>query len=394
MILKNYGISATAVEAFLSSNDPYITIHDGYTDFGTIASGDTASNTSDPYSIEAAAGAPGGHLADFMLVANSQGAYSDTSNFSICIGKFNYIVWDPSPDMSSGPIIDATLQTLGYSGMFSQTLPVTELDRYTAVFVSVGMYGDNYVIENGSPEAVALVDFLNSGGRMYLEGGDVWYWDPQVMNGYDFGPLFKINATADGSSDLVTVFGQSSVFTAGMNFSYSGENSYVDQISSESGGMLIFQNSAPVYDCGVANDAGTYKTVGVSFELTGLVDASPPSTKETLVDSIMHFFGLSVGVQENPLRAISAPKVYSLSQNYPNPFALETTISYALPKISDVCISLYDAAGRRVKKLVQEQQLPGYYTIQIDGGEMKAGIYFIRFTAGDVSLSHKCIIIK
>ncbi|OQX50746.1 MAG: hypothetical protein B5M53_11830 [Candidatus Cloacimonas sp. 4484_209] len=78
-----------------------------------------------------------------------------------------------------------------------------------------------------------------------------------------------------------------------MSFSYSGENNWIDHISPMGSGFLIFENSSPAYDCGVANDAGTYRTVGTSFEFGGLTNGSPPST-------IMHFFGIFVGAEEKP----------------------------------------------------------------------------------------------
>ena len=391
--LKNFGVSATNVEGLLLTDDPYITIHDSISVFGDIAPGDTANNEADPYYIEAASIAPTGHIADFTLIANSTGGYSDTSYFSLCIGKHHYFVWDPTPDQSSGPVIDATLKSLGYSGNFSQALPVIELDRYMAVFVSCGIYSSNYIIQNGSAETNALVNFLNSGGRMYLEGGDVWYWDP-LYGGYDFGPLFGINPTADGSGNLVTVNGQSGTFTEGMSFSYTGENSYIDHISAISPAFLIFRNSSPVYDCGVAYDAGTYKTFGTSFEFAGLVNGSPPSTKETLADTIMHFFGLYVGVEDKPATDFNLPKVCALFQNYPNPFSKETTFKYSIPKASYVNVSLFDVSGRCIKRLVNERQRPGYYTLRLDGSELNTGIYFVRLQSDNFSLSRKCIIVR
>jgi hypothetical protein len=392
-LVRNYGTAASNVSGTLTSSDPYITIHNGSSAFGNIASGDTASNTSDPFSVEAASGAPTGHMADFMLVADAQGGTSDTSYFSVCIGRFHYFVWDPSPDMSSGPGIDGALKAAGYSGMISQVLPVTTLDSYSAVFVSVGIYADNYTIENGSPEAIALVNYLSSGGRMYLEGGDVWYYDPLYMNGYDFGTLFGINATSDGSGDLQVAQGQTGRFTDGMNFSYSGENNFIDHISPTGSAFLIFANSSPVYDCGVANDAVSYKTVGTSFEFAGLVDGSPPSTKEALADSIMRFFGLGLAVEEEPATE-RYPQAYHLSQNVPNPFATYTTITFAMPRTGFVTVRLYDASGRVVRSMVEEVRSAGFHSLTIDAETLLPGIYFIKLQTPETTLSRKCIVIK
>jgi len=390
--LRNFGVSATGVEAVLHTNDPYITLHDSISGYGDIASGDTANNEVDPYSVEASPISPTGHIADFSLIATSSGGYSDTSHFKLCIGRYNYLVWDPTPDQSSGPIVDATLKSLGYSGKYFQTLPLTELNSYVTIFISCGIFSSNYVIENGSPEAIALVNFLNNGGSMYLEGGDIWYYDPQY-GGYDFAPFFGINATSDGNNDLSTVTGHGGTFTNGMNFNYNGENSWIDHISPTGTGFSIFSNSSPVFNCGVANDAGACRTVGVSFEFAGLTDGALSSTKEALADSIMHFFA-KTGIKEEQTGGTNTPEIYELSQNYPNPFSKETIFNYSLPKPTKVKVDLYDISGRCVKKMVNEKQMQGYHTMRLNGRDLKPGIYFIRLHSNNISISRKCILVR
>ncbi|MCK4395896.1 T9SS type A sorting domain-containing protein [candidate division WOR-3 bacterium] len=87
-------------------------------------------------------------------------------------------------------------------------------------------------------------------------------------------------------------------------------------------------------------------------------------------------------------------KVYALFQNYPNPFSKETTFKYSLPKASYVNVSLFDVSGRCIKRLVNERQRPGYYTLRLDGSELNTGIYFVRLQSDNFSLSRKCIIVR
>jgi hypothetical protein len=121
----------------------------------------------------------------------------------------------------------------------------------------------------------------------------VWYYDPPT--GHDFGPVFHINAVADGSSDLSTVQGMSGTFTEGMSFSYGGENSYMDHLDQTGGSERILKNPSDNAYHGVAYNSGSYRTVGASFELGALSDGSPPSTRAVLLDSIMRFFGIRPG---------------------------------------------------------------------------------------------------
>jgi len=77
------------------------------------------------------------------------------------------------------------------------------------------------------------------------------------------------------------------------------------------------------------------------------------------------------------------PTIYSLSQNYPNPFTSTTVIMYSLPQKDWVKIQVYDVTGRVVKKFINSIQEPGYYKIKWDGKDnfgrpLGTGVYFYR----------------
>jgi predicted phosphodiesterase len=52
---------------------------------------------------------------------------------------------------------------------------------------------------------------------------------------------------------------------------------------------------------------------------------------------------------------------YNLFRNYPNPFNPSTTISYSIPRLSDVKISVYNIVGQKIEVVVDELHRPGYY---------------------------------
>jgi hypothetical protein len=370
---------------------------DGSGYFGSLPVDSTKENTSDPYTVYASPTAPDGHPALFRLIA-VDGSWSDTLEFTLIIGRIHYYIWNPDPTPTPGEFMHTTLASIGYSGNYGLSLPSTDLDVYSAIFVCVGIYSNNYILGSSSTEVTALVDYVNSGGRMYLEGGDVWYYDPLYQGGYDFGPLFGINATSDGSSDCGPVAGQNNTFTTGMNFNYAGENSWIDHISPTGTGFLIFYDTNNAYDCAVANDAGSYRTVGSSFELGGLTDASPPSTRAALLDSIMNFFGVSlVGVEENTeaqARAISL-------QAYPNPFRDRVDIQFTLPAhATQAQFKIFDATGRLVKNLslpTTHSLVPG--TVSWDGrdqsgNKVSSGVYFIHMGTDNERIVEKIILVE
>jgi hypothetical protein len=93
------------------------------------------------------------------------------------------------------------------------------------------------------------------------------------------------------------------------------------------------------------------------------------------------------------------PLTYELSQNLPNPFTHTTTISYQLPKASEVSLKIYDATGRVVRTLVSERKQAGYYDVywdgrDDDGAEVTSGLYFARLDAGTYTEIRKVILVR
>lgn len=74
-------------------------------------------------------------------------------------------------------------------------------------------------------------------------------------------------------------------------------------------------------------------------------------------------------------------KNFSLQQNFPNPFNPSTTISYNVPEQSNVKLEIFDALGRYIVTLVNEQQASGNYEIKWIPENLSSGVYLYRFTA-------------
>ena len=97
--------------------------------------------------------------------------------------------------------------------------------------------------------------------------------------------------------------------------------------------------------------------------------------------------------------ANTAPTVYGLSQCYPNPSRQATNINYQIAKPGQVCIKVYNTLGQAVKTLVNENQQPGYYTINWDGRDesnrqVAAGIYFYRLASGQFNSTKKMVVLR
>ena len=97
------------------------------------------------------------------------------------------------------------------------------------------------------------------------------------------------------------------------------------------------------------------------------------------------------GVEEN---ITSLPTVYSLEQNFPNPFNPSTTIRYSLPSSANVKLSVYDLLGREIATLVNEEQSAGWKEVQWNAGRVSSGIYFYKLTTGSFVEVKKMMVLK
>jgi flagellar hook assembly protein FlgD len=85
---------------------------------------------------------------------------------------------------------------------------------------------------------------------------------------------------------------------------------------------------------------------------------------------------------------------------YPNPFNPVTTISYELPTSTAVDLSVYDVAGKLVKRLVEGEVVgTGRHDVIWDGKNeagrsVAAGVYLCRLEAGGHSTTQAIALVK
>ena len=89
-----------------------------------------------------------------------------------------------------------------------------------------------------------------------------------------------------------------------------------------------------------------------------------------------------------------APDRFSLSQNYPNPFNPVTNIEFSVPHSGLVNIAVYDALGREIETLVNDDLNPGTYNAAWDASGYNSGVYFYRFTSASFTETKKMILVK
>ena len=92
--------------------------------------------------------------------------------------------------------------------------------------------------------------------------------------------------------------------------------------------------------------------------------------------------------------SLFAPDEFRLYQNYPNPFNPSTNIKFEMPKSGKAELKVFDAGGREVSVLLNENLSAGSYEYTFDAAGLPSGIYFYRLRTGEFVASGKMLLIK
>jgi hypothetical protein len=98
-----------------------------------------------------------------------------------------------------------------------------------------------------------------------------------------------------------------------------------------------------------------------------------------------------VNVSVNKINVVNK---YELFQNYPNPFNPVTNIKFQVPKTGFVTIKVFDALGKEVQTLVDQNLNAGFYETKFDAGNLSSGIYFYKLVTGKFSDVKKMVVVK
>lgn len=114
------------------------------------------------------------------------------------------------------------------------------------------------------------------------------------------------------------------------------------------------------------------------------------------------YLAASNGIYKSTISSLTAvhnstselPGNFSLYQNYPNPFNPSTKIKFDIPKSGFVTLTVYDATGRQVAQLVNENLSPGSYSAEFRADGLTSGIYFYKLITGEYSTTRKMVLVK
>ena len=88
------------------------------------------------------------------------------------------------------------------------------------------------------------------------------------------------------------------------------------------------------------------------------------------------------------------PEQYALHPNIPNPFNPSTIIRFDLPIASEVQLTIYNALGQEVDRLLQGSFAPGVHEVEWDAGGRRSGIYFYELRADPYRQRRKMMLLR
>jgi len=173
----------------------------------------------------------------------------------------------------------------------------------------------------------------------------------------------------------------------------SNETSYIGNI--DSSGLPRYQ-SWSLDNSKIAIFKGRGSSIPGSIKIFDTITGNDT----TLVDSTWSpIFWVGETDEQVSIIDETLPITYNLYNAFPNPFNPVTTLRYDLPEDAMVNITIYDMMGRKVKTLINDQQTPGYRSIQWNatnntGQPVSAGLYLYRIEAGRFRQTKKMVLLK
>jgi len=323
--LKNNGnLEDPMIKVLLTDSSSFVNISPS---FSSVTGLEPDGETELVFDLEVASDAPEGLIANFGLGILFNNATDTTLyRFQQQIGEIDVAVFDLSLDHKSAPEIQKMLaESKVFTSAFDQLSDT--LMHYSTAYICCGMRQFGHLM---NPSDLQLIEsYLLQGNALYMEGGDLWFFNNQT----ELSTLFGIQASSNGDDDLFYIEGEPQGFLSGFSAEYSGTNLSIDHIEAIGNAFPVLRNSTENYNVAIAHESGEYRTFGASFEWGGL-----PDTENDLLAVHEFLKGIYTGIENQQIKHDSRLKLcYNGASD-------------------DVCVSFFAGGSEAVQILV--------YTIQ------------------------------
>ena len=296
----------------------------------------------------------------------------------------------------------ADLESLGYTVLVESlgSDPATWRNydlMITCASNSITTFDDSQFRQN-------LLEYVQDGGRLLVEGGEVGFvwtqsdpaWAQTVLHASDcladFGGYIWVH---DPAHPVMSFPNPLSIMINIVSYDYSDMDVLAPTPDAQIvGSWTSYLDAASV----IAYNADGTPDDGDFVFFTWCYDNADPVLRVQLLDNAMTWL-TGNGVTPAPDGLPQPPAKLALRANYPNPFNPQTTISFDLPRSGMVELNVYDVKGRRVVTLINENMPAGRHEAVWRGFDHKgtpvaSGVYFLQLNAESKLLTSKMLLLK
>ncbi|MEO0234293.1 MAG: C25 family cysteine peptidase [candidate division WOR-3 bacterium] len=338
-------------------------------------------NGNDTFSVSGFTGYVKDLPLDTLYTVGLKIVYTDTLGFAdtffktIYINKKDYLVLNYAKSSNSGFYIDSILKSWGYAGDLLNSIEYQNLTNYNYVFLTLGSYPNNYVIPSYDPVALMIDSLLNNGNiKLYIEGGEAFYWDPLYNNAFNFNYLCHVNPKSDGTSTSPSIYyGTGGTIGEGMILNYT-PTSYNDLIDSINGSKRVFYNGLSGYVVSYKNDK--YRTVASSIEFGNVVDNDSINSKRGWLRRIMDFFELKLNIEDLSLENDGEFKLLSIENSFKNN---KISVVFTSKDNEKIKLKIYDITGRQLYSVdIIGNNGVNKYMVDLSSKKISSKILFVK----------------
>lgn len=406
--LEPGALGASSIVCVLTSSDPSLVIFHDHSDFGVLKPGAAASNEHDPFLLAVPDDWEGVSDVTLFLEVGAEPNLLDTVlDTEIQFGTSSVLLVAADPGFDYEDYYIDAFSSLGVSpNIFRPGLDYPpEYNKLLAYEFVTWFTGDADSATVSAGDRDEIAEFLTGGGKLFLTGQGL-VDDPE--NAFFLMEQFDIALDVSGTGDYI-MEGEATVGWDSVEIWIIGQGGANNQHSPDAlaGGLRttpLLHYSGESDERGAflsVDDAAGARSVVFGFGFEGITGAGGSTTRDSLLALIVDILEIAGGIEDSgnapPLPAGVTVEVYP---NPCNPSAL-IRVRIAGDEPLPVRISIYDLAGRLVRRLVDDPSLqPGLLTFAWDGRNEAgrsagSGVYAVVLASGtDILAQTRLVVLK